>query len=335
MGGDYVEEDWVSDNSSNDTRTVVLVGRTGNGKSATGNSILGKKVFKSRSSSSGVTSFCEMHSAELNDGHIVNIIDTPGLFDNSAEPEFLGKEIVKCIDLAKDGIHAILLVFSVRTRFTDEEVTAIESLQMLFGSKIVDYMIVVFTGGDDLEENDESLEDYLGSKCPKPLKEVLSLCKNRCVLFDNKTKDEKKKYEQVQQLLSLVNMVISQNGGQPYTNELFQELKKEAIQKQQREAELKGRSEEEILEMKMQMQQAHEEQLKQIVDKVETKLNEATKQLEKRLAEEQAARLKAEEKAETAKKISDDENRKLKNDLDRAHAELHNRRGNHHGCAIL
>ncbi|CAF2055617.1 unnamed protein product, partial [Brassica oleracea] len=34
-------------------------------------------------------------------------------------------------------------------------------LQTLFGSKIFDYMIIVFTGGDDLEDNDETLEDYL------------------------------------------------------------------------------------------------------------------------------------------------------------------------------
>jgi len=54
---------------------------------------------------------------------------------------------------------------------------------------------------------------------------ILTLCENRCVLLDNKTKDEKKQSEQVQQLLSYVNVVISQNGGRPYTDELFKELK--------------------------------------------------------------------------------------------------------------
>jgi hypothetical protein len=31
-------------------------------------------------------------------------------------------------------------------------------------------MIVVFTGGDELEDDDETLEDYLGRSCPEPLK---------------------------------------------------------------------------------------------------------------------------------------------------------------------
>lgn len=45
------------------------------------------------------------------------------------------------------------------------------------------------------------------------------------MLFDNKTKDEMKRVEQVEQLLSLVTGIIIQNGGHPYTDELFTELK--------------------------------------------------------------------------------------------------------------
>ena len=121
------------------------------------------------------------------------------------------------------------------------------------------------------------------------------------MLFDNKTKDEAKRTEQVGQLLSLVNSVIVQNGGQPYTDELLAELKVTSLlsrltsvlllseyvmtislflffsiqrgatelRDQQAEVDsLKEYSKQEISKLMGQMQESYEDQIKRITEMV-------------------------------------------------------------------
>ncbi|PHT60557.1 hypothetical protein CQW23_02920, partial [Capsicum baccatum] len=209
-----------------------------------------------------------------------------GLFDFSASPEIVRSEIVRCIDLAEDGIHAVLLVLSVRSCFTRQQQAAVQSLLVFFGGKISDYMI-----------------------------EALAMCKSRLVLFDNRTRDPIKKADQLKELLEQVNLVVEKNGGIPYTNDLFKKLKEGAASFPDSKSKFgssAGHSEQEIKELiKDEMQRSHEEQ------KSKLKVNlQLLVKLDKQLGKERAARLAAESKVRKAQKKSKDEARKLKDLLE-------------------
>lgn len=87
--------------------------------------------------------------------------------------EYVSNEIINCLTMVEEGIHAVLFVLSVKYGIEQEEIeSTLNTLQLIFGNKILDYFIVVFTDVDQFEEENETMDDFLRDYGPG----VLMVC---------------------------------------------------------------------------------------------------------------------------------------------------------------
>jgi hypothetical protein len=94
------------------------------------------------------------------------------------------------------------------------------------------------------------------------------------VLFDNKTRSETVKEKQRSELLKQIDIVIAQNGGHPYSNEMFHEAQEWSNRR--KDIGSGGNSNEQSILLEK-MEKAHTDQIKKTTEMVEEKLGMSTK----------------------------------------------------------
>lgn len=137
-------------------RNILLLGRTGNGKSTLANVLLNRngefeEVFKESSESTSETRDLQIELLEMNvdnEGREkidYRIVDTVGVGDTKLDPQGVLWKLARIAHELRDGLNQVLFV--TRGRFTKEEAEAYDLLSsIIFDSEVVKYTTIVRAG---------------------------------------------------------------------------------------------------------------------------------------------------------------------------------------------
>ncbi|XP_062399831.1 uncharacterized protein LOC134089404 [Sardina pilchardus] len=211
---------------------IVLLGNRSEGKSSSGNTILGREDF----STSVRTAECVKREGATAGRHIT-VVEAPGWWSNytvEQTPERDKREIVLSVSLCPPGPHALLLLINVSITLTETDKRAVQQHMELLGKRVWSHTIVLFTRGDWL--GDTSIEQHIESG-GEALQWVVEKCGNRYHVVNNTKSDG----GQVTELLEKIEEMVAGNTGHHFNFDaaILKELKEKKKEEERRADERK------------------------------------------------------------------------------------------------
>ncbi|XP_046572133.1 uncharacterized protein LOC124280280, partial [Haliotis rubra] len=147
---------------------------------------------------------------------------------DTRHPKECLQAIGSAIYMCPDGYDAVLLILRFGNRMTEEERNAVREIRKLFGQDIFSkYVVIVFTYGDNYD-SEEPFGDFIFEDADGFLQNLITECKHRVVLFNNRFKyaeAELESFHQVSKLMEIIDQLWRCNNGIKYNNDFFKDAK--------------------------------------------------------------------------------------------------------------
>uniref|UniRef100_A0A673MDP1 AIG1-type G domain-containing protein n=1 Tax=Sinocyclocheilus rhinocerous TaxID=307959 RepID=A0A673MDP1_9TELE len=186
-GNTILGENLAAPQQNNDNINIVLLGKTGVGKSSSGNTILGENLAAPQ---------------QNNDNINIVLLGKTGLL----------KEFARSVFLSAPGVHAFLFVVPFG-RFTKQEIDVLKKVKEVFGKDVLKHVILLFTYGDECIR--ERIQTEIDGN--EVVRKVVQSCQGYHVLSNKDLNDR----QQVTDLLQKIDRMTERNQGY-YTNEMYE-----------------------------------------------------------------------------------------------------------------